>query len=115
MQLTNTGWVVEASADNATVTCTKAANPGQYYYISGFDVGYSTAKTGNVAQTLQYTPYEGATEVTLHYNVNYTVSDGHLWFPTPIKCALNSRVLLTGAASGTGGNVAKAHLYGWTA
>lgn len=112
--LTNTGWVVTGTADNAAATATQAAIPGQCFYVTGFDVSYSTALTGVKQHTLKYTPTENAAEVTLTFNINYTVSDGHVTFPVPIRCALNSRLLLTAAASGTGGNVSQAHLYGWT-
>ena len=113
MQLTDTGIAAEGGADNASATATFAAITGQSYYVSGFDVSYSTATTGALQHTLQYTPTEGGSEVTLTFNINYTVSDGRYPFPVALRCSHNTRVLLTAAASGTGGNVSKCHLYGW--
>lgn len=112
--LAQSAWVAEASADNATATITVAAVPGQSHYLTGWDVTYSTAKTGALTHTLTYTPMGGTQEVTLTFNENYSVKDGRWPLGGTLPCQLNTRVVFVAAASGSGGNVGWAHLWGAT-
>lgn len=107
-------WVAEATHDNGTATITVAAVPGQRHFLAGFDVTYSTAKTGALAHTLTYTPPGSGSTVTLTFHENYTVRDGRFPLPGTLACELNTEVVFVAAASGSGGNVGWAHLWGAT-
>lgn len=107
-------WVKEATADNATATITIAAVPGMSHYLTGWDVTYSTAKTGALAHTLTYTKPGDATTTVLTFRENYTVRDGRFPLPGTLACEQNTAVVFVAAASGAGGNVGWAHLWGAT-
>lgn len=105
-------WVAEATHNNGTATITVAAIPGQAHYLTGWDVTYSTAKTGALAHTLTYTPPGQSTTVTLTFHENYSVRDGRWPLGGILACKINTEVVFVAAASGAGGNVGWAHLWG---
>lgn len=105
-------WVAEATHNNGTATITVAAILGQAHYLTGWDVTYSTAKTGALAHTLTYTPPGQSTTVTLTFHENYSVRDGRWPLGGILACKINTEVVFVAAASGAGGNVGWAHLWG---
>lgn len=107
-------WVAEATHDNGAAVITIPAVDGQAHFLTGFDVTYSTAKTGALSHTLAYTPPGATSPVTLTFSENYSVRGGRFPLPGTLACALNTQVVFTAAASGAGGNVGWAHLWGAT-
>lgn len=112
--MAQSSWVGEATHDNGAATITIDAVPGMSHYLTGWDVTYSTAKTGALAHTLEYTPQGFDTPVTLTFHENYSVKDGRWPLGGTLACQLNTPVVFTAAASGAGGNVGWAHLWGAT-
>lgn len=99
--------VVPATPDSAatTSTATQLGCVGQRLYATGFDLTYTTATTGAKLVTLTYTPESTGVETTLTWYENFTVNDGRWPFPSPVRCQMNTRLLLTvpsGGAAATG-------------
>lgn len=98
------GFVVTASADNATAIASRAAEVGKSHYIAGVYASYGAAKTG----LLQIK--DGAAVVFEQYVYDKEV----IVFTRPVKATLGNAVSAELAASGTAGVLGKVNLSGYT-
>lgn len=101
--LTPMDWWVHVTADNATATATKAADSrNRDHYIGGIIAGFSGAATKDLTLTIA-----GVTFAIIQVANQQTII-----FDRPIRCA--GAFVAALAASGTGANLGRVTVFGYT-